>query len=93
MRCIIIVHIGLYPLIIVTIFERRSVSADGVMLYLASSHHQSHRLHKEHAFIYTISRKKEREKEQENESYERNIEITGRIIIREERYMDVVTIS
>ncbi len=64
-----------------TIFERRSVSADGITLYPVSSHHQSHRLYKERAFIYTIRREKERK-----------IGITRRIIIREEMHMNVITI-
>jgi len=46
----------------VTIFERRSVSMNGIMLYSASSHHQSHRLRTEHTFIYAtrMERKEER---------------------------------
>ncbi len=64
-----------------TIFEGRNVSADGITLHYASSHHQSHRLHREYAFIYTTRRVEEGK-----------IGITGRIIEREERDIDVVTI-
>ncbi len=42
--------------------------------------------------LYTQPVDRKIEKKQKNESYERNIEITERIIVREEKYMDVVTI-
>ncbi len=45
---------------IVTIFDRRSVSASGIALYLAFSYQQSHRLHTEYTFLYAT--KKERGK-------------------------------
>jgi hypothetical protein len=62
-------------------FEWRSIVTDGIMLYSASSYHQLHRFHKERPFIYTTRGEKEEK-----------IGITGRIIIRENRYMDVVTL-
>jgi hypothetical protein len=46
----------------VTIFERRSVSTNGIMLYSASSYHQSHPLHTEHTFIYAIRRERKEER-------------------------------
>ena len=54
-----------YQALVVTIFERRSVSTNGIMLYSASSHHQSHRLHKEHACIYITRRGKKGKTERE----------------------------
>ncbi len=58
--------------------EEASVCADEITLYFASSYHLSHRFHKEHAFIYTIRGEKEEK-----------IGITGRIVIRENRYVNV----
>jgi hypothetical protein len=52
-----------------------------MMLCSVASHHQSQGLNKQYAFIYIIRREKEGK-----------IGTTGRIIVREGRYIDVVTI-
>lgn len=46
-----------HPVNIVTIFERRNISADEITLYSVSSHHQSHHFRREHAYICTASEK------------------------------------
>ncbi len=45
----------------VKIFHR-SISADGITLYLASLYYQSHRLHTEHTLIYSTMMKRKDER-------------------------------
>ncbi len=68
-----------------TIFERRNVSTDGIVIYSASSHHQSHRLHREYALIYTTSREKDRNHKR-GEIYGCRHSLLGRKKINKECY-------
>ncbi len=65
-----------------TIFDR-SVRANGIALYLASSYQQSHHLHIEYMFLYATKKK----------TGKRKIGIIGKKIMRKDRYIHVVTIS
>ncbi len=50
-----------------TIFERRSVSADGITLYYISPYQESHHLRTKHTFIYATRREKERRRKRKRE--------------------------
>jgi len=52
---------------LVTIFERRSVSADEITLYSISPYQESHHLRTEHTVIYETGREEERRRKKKRE--------------------------
>jgi hypothetical protein len=72
----------------VTIFERRSVSADGITLYYISPYQELHHLRTKHTFIYATRREKERRRKRKRErEIPEEIWITGKKVMRKNRYI------
>ncbi len=83
-----------------TIFERRNVTADGITLYYISPYQELHHLRTKHTFIYATRREKERRRKREGKKEKerrkegerekkipREIWITGKKIMRKNRYI------
>jgi hypothetical protein len=65
-------------MIFVTIFDRRSASANKMMLYSASLYHQSHHLHTKYTFICATwmetkqdRKKREEDRDERRDNYEK----------------------